>query len=67
MNPDHDLCEGLKSRLHPGPLALCVACERRLRKPQHPWQAYIIPPPAVHDGERWVCDRRIGQVDTLPT
>ena len=56
------LCDGAKSAVTPSrPAAPCVACERRLTVPQHPWQKFMNPPPAKHDGVRWECGKRVGR------
>ena len=57
------LCDGVKSAVNPArPCIVCVECERRLTQPAHVWQKYLNPPPAVHDGERWSCDKRVSLV-----
>lgn len=54
------LCDGLPSRVRPSrPMHLCLDCERRLQPASHPWQKYINPAPARHEGGVWVCEKRI--------
>jgi hypothetical protein len=54
------LCDGEKSRLNPSaPMHLCRDCARRLTPPAHVWQKYMAKVPAKHDGEKWVCEKRI--------
>lgn len=57
------LCNGVMSTVNPSrPCAVCLYCERRTTPPQHAWQKYLDPAPAVHDGQRWVCDKRVSVV-----
>lgn len=55
------LCDGKASAVTPSrPCHVCIDCLRRLTVPQHVWQKFINPPPAVHDGKVWTCEKRVG-------
>ena len=54
-------CVGLRSRIRPSrPAIVCLDCDRRITELHaRDWPKYLTPPPAMHDGERWVCDKRV--------
>ena len=54
------LCHGAMSAVNPSrTCVVCIDCDRRLTKPTHPWQKYLEPVPAKHDGQRWVCEKKV--------
>lgn len=58
------LCDGARSAVNPGlPMYLCIKCERRTTAPTHPWQKYLQPVPAKHDGRAWTCEKRVARSD----
>ena len=54
------LCDGVPWPVNPAKsVVICRDCLRRLTVPDHPWQKFLNPPPAKHDGKTWACTKRI--------
>lgn len=51
------LCQGVMTNATYAPP--CLACLRRISKPQHVWQKWIVAP-AVRVGNGWSCAERVG-------